>query len=345
MQEAIAVVIAMAVAVQAGPQKFDGASVVPFYGYDDCIELKNDTTRVVLCPAAGGRVLVYSRNGTNALYLPPGDEGFVWQPGGKRGAMNAGRFDIGPEQLVPRRDALWMGRWHGEVIGDRRARLTSVKHATTGVQLVREFELAPRSTRLRVSQTIKNISAVPQEYCHWSRTFAVGGGVVIVPTSRRSRFPNHYVMYESRSTLNFRPEDDRVVRRTTHLEITGAPQFPKLGMDTREGWFAYLMPSDLMFVKSYPVDESRTYNEVAGLTTSIWYPDNGRMVELEPIGPAEKLDPGSAGTFTETWWLLPHSFPGERPADFRSVAQSVREAVADEKDSAAGVSPAVDAPE
>ena len=34
----------------------DGAKVVSYYGYDDCIQLRNDDVSVVLCPAAGGRV-------------------------------------------------------------------------------------------------------------------------------------------------------------------------------------------------------------------------------------------------------------------------------------------------
>ena len=37
-------------------QATDGAAVVSFFGYDDCIKLENETTRVILCPAAGGRV-------------------------------------------------------------------------------------------------------------------------------------------------------------------------------------------------------------------------------------------------------------------------------------------------
>ena len=41
-------------------QAAEGAKVVSFYGYDDCIQLRNDQVSVVLCPAAGGRVLEYS---------------------------------------------------------------------------------------------------------------------------------------------------------------------------------------------------------------------------------------------------------------------------------------------
>ena len=288
----------------------EGVQVIDYYGYDDCIELKNETTRVVLCPGAGGRVLEYSLNGRNALYNPPGGEGFRWDAEkNKRGSMMAGRFDIGPEQLVPRRDALWQGPWTGKVTGDRAAVMTSVKDEATGVQLTREFKLHAKLSRLTVTQTITNISDEPKEYCHWSRTFAVGGGTVVVPTSQRSRFPNHYVMYESGKSMNFRPEDPQIKVLDRMLRINGAPKHPKLGMDSKAGWFMYLMPHDVMFVKSFKVSPEREYNEVAGLTVSIWYPNNGKMVELEPIGPAEKLKPGESGSFTETWHLMPQKFP------------------------------------
>ena len=318
-------VLAVAMIPQTDP---DGATVVDFFGYDDCIRLTNDTTQVTLCPGAGGRVLEYSLNGKNALYLPPGGEGFRWNPDTKkRGSMMVGRFDIGPEQLVPKRDALWQGPWTGTITGPRSAKLTSVKDKATGVQLVREFKLSAKSSRLAVTQTIINISDAPQEYCHWSRTFAVGGGTVLVPTSPRSRFPNHYVMYESGKTLNFRPQDPLIKHEGRLLRINGAPKHPKLGMDSQAGWFTYLMPHDTMFVKTFKVSPERDYNEVAGLTVSIWYPDNGKMVELEPIGPAEKLKPGQSGSFTETWYLLPHKFPqADEVQDYDALAKKVHAA-------------------
>ena len=79
-----------------------GVSVVEFYGYQDCLRLDNQNARVTLCPAAGGRVLQYSWKGQNALYLPPGNEGWTYQPGRAGGSMTAGRFDIGPEHTIPR---------------------------------------------------------------------------------------------------------------------------------------------------------------------------------------------------------------------------------------------------
>ena len=153
-----------------------------------------------------------------------------------------------------------------------------------------------------------NVSQKTVEYCYWCRTFAIGGGIVAIPLTEPSRFPKHYVMYNDRAAIQYRPEDENIRQRDGFLEILAAPKFPKLGMDSRAGWFAYAMPNHLLFTKSFRVFPDRVYNEVAGLTVSIWYPKMP-MCELEPIGPRERLQPGMSARFEETWELHPFSFP------------------------------------
>lgn len=311
-------------AADAPGKKFAGAAVVEFYGYNDCIRLENATTRVTLCPRAGGRVLEYALNGVNGLYLPPGQEGWEMGTDTRWAEMVAGRFDIGPEQTIPRHPLLWQGKWTGEIIGDRQARLTSQPDESTGVQLVREFTLDEKSSKLDCKQIIKNISQATKEYCHWSRTFGQGQGIVVIPLTEPSRFPNSYVMYEPQSLINSKPVDPNIRKQDGFLVITGTPKYPKLGMDSSAGWFAYLMKNDLMFVKRFPVYPDRAYNEVAGLTISIWYP-SGAMCELEPIGPREKLAPGQSSSFTETWFLVSQAFPKDpqsvSPKDVAAVVE------------------------
>ena len=108
--------------------------------------------------------------------------------------------------------------------------------------------------------------------------------------------------------MNYRPQDPNIRVRDNFLEILSTPQHPKLGMDAHAGWLAYLMQNGLMFVKRFPTYPSRVYNEMAGLTISIWYYKD-IMCELEPIGPAETLAPGESASFTEDWWLTPYPFP------------------------------------
>lgn len=281
------------------------AKVVHYLNYDKSIELTNKNTKVVLCPQAGGRVLEYSLNGKNSLYLDEKEAN--WKPG-KPGPSSAGRFDIGPELVIPRRSTLWSGEWTGEITGPRSARLTSLHDPATGVQLVRDFKLDAKSSHLSCTQTIMNVSDETKEWCHWSRTFAQGEGICVIPLAGQSRFPNKYVMYEEGALINARPVDPNIRVRNGFLEILAAPRRPKLGFDSYAGWMAYAMKNDLLFVKKFKTYPDRVYNEVAGLTISVWYPEGAR-VELEPIGPRERLEPGEVGSFTEEWWLAPSRFP------------------------------------
>lgn len=283
----------------------NSAKVVRYLNYDKTIELTNENTKVVLCPQAGGRVLEYSLNGKNSLYLDEKEAN--WKPG-KPGPSSAGRFDIGPELVIPRRSTLWSGEWTGEITGPRSARLTSQHDDATGVQLVRDFELDAKTSHLSCTQTIMNVSDETKEWCHWSRTFAQGEGICVIPVAGQSRFPNKYVMYEEGALINARPVDPNIRIRDGFLEILAAPRRPKLGFDSYAGWMAYAMKNDLLFVKKFKTYPDRVYNEAAGLTISVWYPEGAR-VELEPIGPRERLEPGQVGSFTEEWWLAPSEFP------------------------------------
>ena len=88
------------------------------------------------------------------------------------------------------------------------------------------------------------------------------------------------------------------------------------------------MPNDTVFVKRFAAFPDRVYNESAALTLSVWYP-TGPRIELEPIGPRERLKAGESASFTETWWLLPHAYPkaGER-LDLKSLREQVESLLA-----------------
>lgn len=283
----------------------ESAKFVRYHGYDKAIELSNDSTRVVLCPQVGGRVIEYSLDGKHGVWLDEREK--EWKPG-QPGMASAGRFDIGPELVIPRHQVLWSGEWAGEITGPRSARLTSQQDEATGVQLVRDFELDEKTSRLQCTQTIMNVSEETKEWCHWSRTFAPGEGICVIPLSGQSKYPSKYVMYEGGALINARAEDPNIRIRDGFIEILAAPRLPKLGFDSLAGWMGYVMKNDLMFVKNFRTFPDRVYNEAAGLTISVWYPE-GPRVELEPIGPRERLEAGQAASFTEEWWLVDHDFP------------------------------------
>lgn len=291
-----------------------GAGFMDFCGYSKCPVLSNTSTRVILGPHCGGRVLEYALNGVNVIKLDPKQEGWMYVSGKPGIDPYGGRLDIGPEMVIPQHPNLWFGSWQAETIGERAVRLTSPVDKPTGVQLIREFELAENSTHLRCTQIIKNVSETPRYWCHWSRTLAVGGGICVIPLTPNSRFPNKYIMYGPDAVISYRPDDKNITVSNDFLIISGAPRYPKLGIDSYAGWFSYLMKNNIMFVKRFPVYPDRVYNEMAAITISIYYYAD-TLCELEPIGPKENLKPGESASFTEDWHLVPFNFPLDGKVD------------------------------
>jgi hypothetical protein len=305
-----------------------GVRRVTVLSYPDCLELANGETRVTLGHHVGGRVLEYEWRGQNALYLDPRES--AWTPAaGLRTPPSAGRFDIGPEQIVPRRDPLWSGAWTAEAIGPRAARLVSPPDPATGVQLVREFRLATTGTHLACTQTIRNVSTATKYWAHWSRTFAVHGGIGVVPlTPDVKRFPHGWVMYAQggEPAIQFKPVDPAVRLRGNFLEVLGPPRYPKLGFDSHAGWMAYVLPHGQAFVKRYASPRDAVYPEVVGMTLCLWYPPATTVpaCELEPHGPRQPIAPGASASYTEHWYLLPHAFPAAGAAlDLEQLAVQV----------------------
>jgi hypothetical protein len=235
--------------------------------------------------------------------------------------------------IVPRHPKIWSGAWTAEITGERSAKLTSQKDESSGVQLTREFELKAaegarsgdrpqqqksgsgsagaspsQAAHLSCKQTITNVSEQTVEYCHWGRSFAIGGGIALIPLEGKSRFPSKYALYEEGGLINVKATDANIRERDGFLEVLAAPRKPKLGFDSYAGWLAYVMPGDMLFVKRFATFPDRVYNEAAGLTISVWYPV-GNRVELEPIGPRERLAPGQSASFTEEWYLTSYPFP------------------------------------
>ncbi|HEX3147388.1 MAG TPA: hypothetical protein VHR66_04850 [Gemmataceae bacterium] len=312
------------VAIAIGPALGDEptAREVAFHGYTKAIELKLGNTRAVLCPQVGGRVLEFSVNGVDAMYFEEAEK--KWRPG-KPAFSSAGRFDYGPELTVIPHPKAWSGEWTAEITKTNSVKLTGPPE-DAGIQLVREFRLVPHDTFVGLScmQTMINVAKETREVCHWGRSFSPGGGICVIPLGDRpSRFPSKFAMYEDSAIINVKATDPQIRERDGFLEILAPPRKPKLGFETFSGWLAYALPNNTLFVKRFPTFPDRVYNEAAGLTLSVWYP-TGPRIELEPIGPRERLKPGESASFTEDWWLLSHPFPKDgQQLDLKALAAQV----------------------
>ncbi|MBN1294914.1 MAG: hypothetical protein JXB48_23965 [Candidatus Latescibacteria bacterium] len=286
-----------------------GTAWIDCHGYSKCIQLFNNDTKVVLEPNCGGRVIEYSLNGQNSIFVDPAHDGWMYTPGKRTIDPCGGRLDIGPEMTIPNHNDIWVGTWSAEITGPYTARLTSVKDKATGVQLIREFKLNADNSHLKCTQIIKNIGNETKQYYHWSRTLAEGNGIFLVPLNPDSRFPRGYIIYGPGPVMNYDWRDPQNVEvRDGYLIVTGEPPQPQIGLDSYDGWLAYITRGNLLFIKKFPMYPDRIYSDMAATTVMIYYYKD-KMCELEPMGPRETIRPGKSVSYTEDWWLLPYEYP------------------------------------
>lgn len=246
-------IITMAFPLSLLAQK-QGAKMVTELGYDNCIELSNQNTRVVLEPNAGGRVLVYAHKNVNVLYINPLQNGWTTaisaKPPGNH--LSAGRYDIGPSKIKPNTDSFFFGKWEAKITGNRSAQMSKTD-SILGLKIIRTFKLDDESSHLKFTQTVINISNETKQLSSWSRTFLQGGGICVLPVSNNSRFPKAYITYNDRKLIDTEPVEENIQRSDNLLIIKDAPTRPKLEMDCSEGWIAYLMQNNKLFVKQFPI--------------------------------------------------------------------------------------------
>jgi hypothetical protein len=234
--------------------KFQGTKIVSEFGNRNCIELFNSTTRVVLEPNLGGRVLIYELHGNNILWINQEIEGKSFIPGKNYGDPGSGRFDIGPELTSRSHPQLWFGKWEGQITGPRTATFTSQVDSSSGVKLIRTFSLDADNSHLIVTQDIINMGNDTIQRYSWSRTFMEGGGISLIPKNPHSRYPRGYLIYRPKSVIDIRPAAEPNVSIIDGvIKIQGPPSDPKFVMDCSEGWLAYISLDNQLFIKRFPV--------------------------------------------------------------------------------------------
>lgn len=269
----------------------------------------------------------YCRDGVEALHQDPRQQGIEWNGMVAPRHPCGGRCDIGPEYGGLERDPLWLGTWTVGQTGERSARMESPVLPGAGVQLVREFQLDSTSSHLRFRQVILNHGPAPVRAFHWGRTFAPAGGIAFAPLTRPGRFPRGYATIAPAGNSNFFPDCDPAISICDGvLVVRPSPRHPKLAFDVDPGWLAYVAPSQLLFVKRFAANPSWACGEPMANNASFWYsgpesvpdwPAGGHVVEIEPIGPLEILQPGCEASFSEDWHL--ERWTG--PADANAVRQ------------------------
>ena len=141
----------------------------------------------------------------------------------------------------------------------------------------------------------------------------------IVPLSKPNRFPKGYISYGDGSVMQFMPEaEENIQVKEDFFLMLGPAKATKYVFDSDKGWMAYITKNNLLFVKRYKYKKSDKYGEMSASPLSIWYKDE-TMAELEPIGPWVWIKPNGKASYSETWHLLPYSYPQNKVVDVEKI--------------------------
>ena len=298
-----------------GPQ--EGVSPRNFHGWHDAWQLSNGLVSVTCVAGIGGRVLDYSLGETNLLFI--GRDALGARPGSRRAGPRpffGGHFArLHPERkwvagAASRLSTLVFGEYETRPIavqdGPLTLLLTSPPDLATRTVLKRKIELFPSSTRLRVTNTLRNADVGPADW-------GIQSVVQLKGSSRRDGITRRDDQPAGRIRL-YVPADPRGgVRVLGERSSPGARQWDSTSLPgilvlrySRQLSKAQVRPSlpwvalsegasGCVFVQKARCERK---DILAAGPPLIPYP----FVEISCFGPVATLRPGQETTLVEEWF-------------------------------------------
>lgn len=255
--------------------------------------LSNAGPRIMHLSLSGGKNLLAKLTCKEKRITPYGDFYF----------MGGHRFWHAPEALprsyIPDNDGLTT-----EDLPDG-IRLLRPAETGSGIAKTIDIHLTPGRAAATLTHTLRNDGLWEIEIAPWALTMFRLDGTVILPQPAgdpNSLLHNRILVVWPYTHIN----DPRLVLRDDFILIRATPSLPalKIGYYNPDGWLAYWLDG-VLFRKTF---------HSSGQQTGAAYPDAGcntesycsdQSVEMETLGPLQKLAPGESVTLTETWELFP----------------------------------------
>jgi hypothetical protein len=268
------------------------------------IRLSNGTVELIIPTDYGPRIMRYAFAGSgeddNVFATLPGptlktDLGEWYIRGGHRlwhapeGLPRSYEPDNGPIQV--------------EMDGST-VKLIQPTEKTTQIQKEIWVTLDPQGTHVTVTHKLTNKGLFTVDMACWALSAMNKGGMGIFPQEP----------YKSHDE-ELQPARPMVLWAYTNLadprwkwgkslftlqQDVNNKEAQKVGIQNRQGWAAFAHNGTL-FVKRFPFDKTRTYPDF-GCNNETF--TNDAFLELETLGPMERVDPGQSITHTENWWLF-----------------------------------------
>ena len=199
------------------------------------------------------------------------------------------------------------------------ARLFGPFETPTGLRKVIDVHLPPGRPQVFLHHQITNEGAQAVELAPWAITMLRPGGVAILPQPDEPLDPDGLQPNRSLVLWPLTSWDDprlRLAEQSILIESRPAGRAAKFGTFCRQGWIGYLMETAL-FVKRFEAQPGRPHAD-RGCNAEIYAA--GDYLELESLGPLQRLAPGESAEHLEAWEL-------HRLEEAAALAEPLRQAV------------------
>lgn len=298
----------------------------PYLGWADAYRVSNGPVTVSVVPAAGGRVLEFSLDGRQALWVNPALRGKLF-PVPSRPTTWENWRNYGGYKLWPAPQSLWPksvgegpdpfldgGAASVELLPRRGLRLTGAPSLDMGLLFIRELELDAKTGVLTVQQRLRNIGPKPVDWSIWDVTQIPAPAWVFFPANPNSPHPNG-ILPLGGGQNQWTNQGGLIL--TEYKGVSG-----KIGADSPAGWMAGVI-GDLAYIKRFPPRRADASYPDKGSTVEVYTSDKSlSYIEMEVLGPIVHLEPGEETVYPETWSLARLTQPIRQRADVpRAVAE------------------------
>jgi hypothetical protein len=214
--------------------------------------------------------------------------------------------------------------------GDTVKLIQAVENATN-IQKEIWVTLDAAGSHVTVLHKLTNKGLFPIEMACWAMSVMNKGGIAIMPQEPYQSHddalqPTRPMVLWSYTNLT----DPRWMFGQKYVTLRQDPdvkEAQKIGILNRQGWAAYFRKS-MLFLKRFGYDNDKRYPDYNCNNEA--YTD-ANFLELETLGPLEKVEPGASITHREDWWLYKGVDIGNGEAGIAAALQPILSDTAKQK--------------
>ena len=275
--------------------------IVAYKGWKNNLQISNGTVELIVTLDVGPRVMRYGFVGGENLFKEFNEQmgktgESEWQARGGHRLWHA------PEDLK-RTYELDNAPIKYEKLGTNGVRLIQAVESNTKLQKEMDITLEYSGSKVLVVHRLRNTAMWDIELAPWALTMMAQGGTEIIPLPPKIPHPQGLLPVSQIITWPYTDMSDSRWHWGKHYitfsqDNNKGPN--KIGMAHKLGWVAYLLRGNL-FIKGFGYEEGRHYADSGSNFETF---SNQDFLEIETLGPIQRIAPGKTIEHTERWWLL-----------------------------------------